>query len=62
MSKDIFRNKKDFAQAEFATEMPPMMKDRPKPRESKSQHAQVRSGHKPEGRNDLHTKMEDKQR
>lgn len=62
MGKDIFRNKKDFQQAEFATEMPPMMKDRPTPREVKSQDAQVRSGHKPDRRNDLHTPMKDKQR
>ena len=42
MSKDIYRNKKDFAKQEFATEMPEH-RGQPVPREVKSQKAQVES-------------------
>jgi len=42
MSKDIFRNKKDFAREEFATELP-KLKGRPVPREVKSQKSQLES-------------------
>lgn len=42
MSKDIYRNKKDFAKEEFATEMY-KPEGRPRPREIKSQKAQFDS-------------------
>jgi hypothetical protein len=42
MSKDIYRNKKDFAVEEFATEIPEH-KGQPVPREVKSQKAQLDS-------------------
>ncbi len=40
MSKDIYRNKKDFATEEFATEIPEH-RGQPVPREVKSQKSQV---------------------
>lgn len=42
MSKDIFRNKIDFAREEFATELP-RRHGEPHPREVKSQKAQFES-------------------
>ncbi|MCX8129369.1 MAG: hypothetical protein N3I35_04620 [Clostridia bacterium] len=42
MSKDIYRNKKDFAKQEFATEIPEH-RGQPVPREVKSQKAQLES-------------------
>lgn len=42
MSKDIYRNKKDFATEEFATEIPEH-RGQPVPREVKSQKAQLGS-------------------
>jgi hypothetical protein len=39
LSKDIFRNKRDFARAEFATELY-KPEGRPRPREAKSQKGQ----------------------
>jgi len=42
MSKDIYRNKVDFARDEFATEIPEH-RGHPVPREVKSQKAQVES-------------------
>lgn len=42
MSKDIYRNKKDFAVEEFATEMPEH-RGQPVPREVRSQKAQNES-------------------
>ncbi|HHY66761.1 MAG TPA: hypothetical protein GX517_06110 [Alicyclobacillus sp.] len=43
-NKDIFRNKRDFAHEEFATELykPP---GKPRAREAKSQRSQVRAHH-----------------
>lgn len=61
MSKDIFRNKKDFAHEEFATELiKPAGK--PQPREIKSQKAQLKSFGTPGmvERKDMKTKMSDK--
>lgn len=43
MSKDIYRNKIDFAHEEFATELPNRLKGVPTPREAKSQKAQLDS-------------------
>ncbi|MGI6777703.1 MAG: hypothetical protein ACOX7R_06660 [Acetivibrionales bacterium] len=40
MTKDIYRNKKDFSHEEFATEMLHRPKGSPQPRESRSQKAQ----------------------
>lgn len=40
MSRDIYRNKKDFAVEEFATEIPEL-RGKSTPRESKSQKTQV---------------------
>lgn len=42
MGKDIYKNKKDFAKEEFATEIPEH-KGQPVPREAKSQKAQLES-------------------
>ncbi|MCX7708377.1 MAG: hypothetical protein N2484_00845 [Clostridia bacterium] len=42
MSKDIYRNKKDFAVEEFATEIPEH-RGQPTPREVKSQKSQMES-------------------
>jgi len=61
LTKDIFRNKKDFAREEFATELP-KLKGKPKPREVKSQKAQYESLGTPGmvERKDKKVKMEDK--
>lgn len=37
MSKDIYRNKIDFAREEFETELPSTRQGMPKPRETRSQ-------------------------
>jgi hypothetical protein len=58
-NKDIFRNKKDFAHEEFATELN-KMPGRPKPREIKSQDAQLESDHRHGRRKDVKTPMSDK--
>ncbi|MBP1931575.1 hypothetical protein [Ammoniphilus resinae] len=44
MPKDIFRNKRDFARAEFATEFY-KPEGRPRPREAKSQQNQYAPEH-----------------
>lgn len=61
MSKDIYRNKRNFANEEFATEVY-KPKGRPKPREVKSQKAQFDSVGSPGvvERKDKKTKMSDK--
>ncbi|MCX7843463.1 MAG: hypothetical protein N2489_10425 [Clostridia bacterium] len=61
MSKDIYRNKVDFAREEFATELP-RDKKAPHPREVKSQKAQLESFGTPGmvERKDKKTKMSDK--
>jgi len=61
LTKDIYRNKKDFAREEFATELP-RPKGVPKPREVKSQKAQYESFGPPGmvQRKDKKVKMEDK--
>ena len=61
MTKDIYRNKKDFAREEFATELS-RPKGVPKPREVKSQKAQYESFGPPGmvQRKDKKVKMEDK--
>lgn len=57
MSKDIYRNKKDFAVQEFATEIPEH-KGQPVPREAKSQKSQVETFGTPGmGRKDKKVKM-----
>lgn len=63
MSKDIYRNKVDFAREEFATEIPfNRIPGLPKPREVKSQKAQLESYGTPGmvERKDKKTKMSDK--
>lgn len=58
--KDIFRNKKDFARAEFATELRGEA-GKPVPREARSQKAQNESlGTPGMGRKDRKVKMSDK--
>ncbi len=60
MAKDIYRNKKDFAHQEFASEYNGAT-GQPKPREAKSQKAQVESlGTPGMGRKDKKVKMSDK--
>lgn len=55
--KDIYRNKKDFATEEFATEIPEH-RWQPVPRESRSQKAQFETFGTPGmGRKDKKTKM-----
>lgn len=63
MSKDIYRNKQDFAKEEFATEMY-KPKGRPRPREINSQKAQFESYGTPGmvERKDKKAKMSDKLR
>lgn len=63
MTKDIYRNKRDFAKEEFATELY-KPKGKPKPREVKSQKAQLESLGSPGvmERKDKKVKMEDKLR
>lgn len=57
MSKDIYRNKKDFAVEEFATEIPEH-RGQPVPRETRSQKAQVEAFGTPGmGRKDKKVKM-----
>lgn len=57
MSKDIYRNKKDFAKEEFATEIPEH-RGQPVPREVRSQKAQNESlGTPGMGRKDKKPKM-----
>lgn len=57
MSKDIYRNKKDFAVEEFATEIPEH-RGQPTPREVKSQKSQVETFGTPGmGRKDKKVKM-----
>jgi hypothetical protein len=57
MSKDIYRNKKDFATEEFATEMPEH-RGQPTPREARSQKAQYETFGTPGmGRKDKKPKM-----
>ncbi len=57
MSKDIYRNKKDFAVEEFATEIPEH-KGQPVPREARSQKSQIESLGTPGiGRKDKKPKM-----
>jgi len=61
--KDIYRNKKDFARQEFATEIPfNRIPGLPKPREVRSQKAQFESYGTPGmvERKDKKTKMSDK--
>ncbi|MBZ4644716.1 MAG: hypothetical protein PWR27_1872 [Petroclostridium sp.] len=53
MADDIFRNKKDFARAEFTTEVSPPMRPYISPREAKSQKAQYESGGGPGLRKDV---------
>jgi len=63
MTKDIYRNKVDFAREEFATEIPQnRIPGLPKPREVKSQKAQFKSFGTPGmvERKDKKTKMSDK--
>lgn len=63
MSKDIYRNKKDFAREEFSTEIPfNTLPGKPKPREVKSQKAQYESFGTPGmvERKDKKTKMNKK--
>ncbi|MCR4434929.1 MAG: hypothetical protein QHH06_05290 [Clostridiales bacterium] len=61
MTKDIYRNKKDFSREEFATELP-RPKGMPKPREVNSQKSQFESFGTPGmvERKDKKTKMSDK--
>ncbi|MFZ5989988.1 MAG: hypothetical protein ACOYWZ_23060 [Bacillota bacterium] len=60
MTKDIYRNKKDFAREEFATELR-RPQGVPQPREVQSQKAQVESLATPGmGRKDRKRKMSDK--
>ncbi|MCX7921685.1 MAG: hypothetical protein N3B21_06690 [Clostridia bacterium] len=61
MSNDIYRNKKDFAREEFATELP-RPKGIPHPREINSQKAQFQSYGTPGmvERKDKKTKMHEK--
>lgn len=61
MTKDIYRNKRDFAREEFATELYKPA-GRPRPRESHSQNAQFQSYGTPGmvERKDKKTKMSDK--
>jgi len=57
MSKDIYRNKKDFAVEEFATEIPEH-RWQPVPREARSQKSQVETFGTPGmGRKDKKVKM-----
>ena len=57
MSKDIYRNKKDFAVEEFATEIPEH-RGQPVPRETRSQKSQVETFGTPGmGRKDKKEKM-----
>lgn len=60
MTKDIYRNKKDFAREEFATELK-NLPGVPQPREVRSQKAQFETFGTPGmGRKDRKTKMSDK--
>ncbi len=61
MTKDIYRNKQDFAKQEFATELY-KPKGKPKPREAKSQKAQYESLGDPGNiaRKDKKVNMQDK--
>ena len=61
MSKDIYTNKVDFAREEFSTELP-RPQGIPKPRESKSQVAQINSQEKHNFRKDKKVHMRDKLR
>lgn len=60
MSKDIYRNKFDFAREEFETELPNFMKGKPKPRDAQSQVAQIDSEEKHNLRKDKKIPMKDK--
>lgn len=60
MSKDIYRNKIDFAREEFETELPYPRKGIPKPREAQSQVAQINSEEKHNFRKDKKVPMKDK--
>lgn len=60
MTKDIYRNKKDFVRQEFATEFNGAA-GTPRPREDRSQKAQIESQGTPGmGRKDKKVKMSDK--
>jgi len=60
MTKDIYRNKVDFANEEFATELP-RPRGKPKPREANSQKAQFDAYGAPgSGRKDRKTRISDK--
>lgn len=62
MSKDIYRNKKDFAKEEFETELPLTRKGIPKPRESGSQLTQMGNEESHSFRKDKKIPMKDKLR
>lgn len=61
MTKDIYRNKKDFAREEFETEFHGHP-GAPIPRESKSQKTQINSEEKHNFRKDKKVPMKDKLR
>jgi hypothetical protein len=58
-NKDIWRNKRDHAREEFATELS-SLPGRPRPREAKSDEAQLESGHRPGPNKDVKVPMHEK--